>query len=150
MTLERDVTLATLYDMPSVLILRHQSGLQTAEVHVYTLSGPGQAPVKSHVLRLNLTGRFAINVVDDLILVHHQVKVDANKFGGMGLNFCLQASRSSQVFDVAFTGESDGTVTYHKSVAPARSLKPASLALPGLVEPQTHACELCILLYTLP
>lgn len=31
------------------------------------------------------------------------------------------------------------------SVGPARSLKPACLALPGLVEPQTHMCELCIL-----
>lgn len=73
MTLERDVTLATLYDTPSVLILRHQSGPQTAEVYVYTLNGQGQAPIKSHVLKLSLTGRFAINVVDDLILVHHQV-----------------------------------------------------------------------------
>jgi len=62
--------------------------------------------------------------VDDLILVHHQ------------------ASRSSQVFDIALPGESDGTITYHKAVAPARSLKPTSLPLPGLVEPQTHACEL--------
>lgn len=73
MALERDVTLATLYGIPAVLILRHQSGPQTAEVQVHTLSGPGQAPVKSHVLKLGLSGRFAINVVDNLILVHHQV-----------------------------------------------------------------------------
>lgn len=73
MMLERDVTLATLYDVPAVLILRHQSGPHTAEVIVHTLNGPGQAPVKSHVLKLGLSGRFAINVVDDLILVHHQV-----------------------------------------------------------------------------
>lgn len=73
MALERDVTLATLYDTPAVLILRHQSGPQTAEVHIHTLNGSGQAPVKSHVLRLGLSGRFAINIVDDLILVHHQV-----------------------------------------------------------------------------
>ncbi|KAK5642592.1 hypothetical protein RI129_008759 [Pyrocoelia pectoralis] len=124
MTLERDVTLATLYGIPAVLILRHQSGPQTAEVHVHTLNGPGQAPIKSNVLRLNLTGRFAINVVDDLILVHHQ------------------ASRSSQVFDIALSDESDGTVTYHKSVAPPKSLKPTTLPLPGLVEPQNHECEL--------
>lgn len=80
MTLERDVTLATLYGIPAVLILRHQSGPHTAEVHVYTLSGPGQAPVKSHVLCLNLSGRFAINIVDDLILVHHQVSLVYYKF----------------------------------------------------------------------
>lgn len=73
MALERDVTLGTLYDIPAVLILRHQSGPHTAEVHIHTLNGPGQAPVKTHVLKLGLSGRFAINVVDDLVLVHHQV-----------------------------------------------------------------------------
>ncbi|GJQ71143.1 hypothetical protein Trydic_g1045 [Trypoxylus dichotomus] len=124
MALERDVTLATLYKTPSVLIVRHQSGPQTAEVHIHTMSGPGQAPVKTHVLRLGLSGRFAINVVDNLVIVHHQ------------------ASRCSQIFDIALSGENDGVVTYHTSVGPARSLKPACLALPGLVEPQTHMCEL--------
>lgn len=79
--LERDVTLATLYETPAVLILRHQSGPHTAEVIVHTLSGPGQAPVKSHVLKLGLSGRFAINVVDDLILVHHQVCIYNNISG---------------------------------------------------------------------
>lgn len=74
MALERDVTLSTLYDVPAVLILRHQSGPQSAEVHVHTLNGPGQAPIKTHVLKLGLSGRFAINIVDDLILVHHQVR----------------------------------------------------------------------------
>lgn len=73
MALERDVTLGTLYETPAVLILRHQSGPHTAEVHIHTLNGPGQAPIKSHVLQLGLSGRFAINIVDDLILVHHQV-----------------------------------------------------------------------------
>lgn len=78
MALERDVTLCTLYDTPSILILRHQSGPQMAEVHVHTLNGPGQAPIKSHVLRLGLFGRFAINIVDNLILVHHQVNTTFN------------------------------------------------------------------------
>lgn len=73
MALERDVTLSTLYGVLSVLILRHQSGVQTAEVHIHTLNGLGQAPVKSHVLKLGLTGRFAINIVDNLVLIHHQV-----------------------------------------------------------------------------
>nr|CAI5833786.1 unnamed protein product [Callosobruchus analis] len=125
MALERDVTLATLYGTPAVLILRHHSGPGAAEVHVHTLDGPGQAPVKTHVLKLALTGRFAINVVDDMILIHHQ------------------ASRSSLVFDVALPGESDGTVKYHTPVVPAKSIKPVSLSLPGLIEPQTHQCDLC-------
>ncbi|KAG5897338.1 hypothetical protein JTB14_030224 [Gonioctena quinquepunctata] len=124
MALERDVTLATLYGTPAVLILRHQSGPNTAEVHVHTLSGPGQAPVKSHVLKLGQSGRFAINVVDDVILVHHQ------------------ASRSTLLFDTSLGGESDGNVRYLMPVAPARSFRPVKLALPGLIESQTHICDL--------
>ncbi|XP_050314987.1 regulator of MON1-CCZ1 complex [Anthonomus grandis grandis] len=124
MALERDITLATLYDTPAVLILRHQSGPQTAEVHVHVLSGPGQSPVKSHVLKLGLSGRFAINVVDDLIVVHHQ------------------ASKKSQIFDIALPGDCDGTVRYHVAVAPPKSFKSTVLTLPGLVEPQRHECEL--------
>ncbi|XP_030746483.1 regulator of MON1-CCZ1 complex [Sitophilus oryzae] len=124
MALERDVTLATLYSTPVLLILRHQSGPQTAEVHVHMLNGAGQAPVKSHVLKLGLSGRFAINLVDDLVLVHHQ------------------ASRSSQLFDIALPGESDGSVKYHTPIAPAKSFKPTSIVLPGLVESEAHICEL--------
>ena len=73
MALERDVTLATLYGTPAVLILRHYANPQPAEVHVHTLNGLSQVPVKTHVLRLALSGRFAINVVDNLIIVHNQV-----------------------------------------------------------------------------
>ncbi|XP_019762758.2 regulator of MON1-CCZ1 complex [Dendroctonus ponderosae] len=124
MALKGDVTLSTLYGTAAVLILRHQSGPHTAEVHVHLLNVPGQSPVKAHVLKLGLSGRFAINVVDDLILVHHQ------------------ASSSSQIFDIALAEESDGSVRYHTTVAPMKSLKPTSITLPGLVEPQSHACEL--------
>lgn len=74
MALERDVILATLYNSAAVLILRHQTGPNNAaEVHIHTLGDVGQVPVKSHVLKLGLSGRFAINVVDDIILIHHQV-----------------------------------------------------------------------------
>jgi hypothetical protein len=34
---------------------------------------------KSHILKLDMSGRFAINVVDNLIIVHHQAsKVSIN------------------------------------------------------------------------
>lgn len=29
----------------------------------------------THVLKTGLVGRFAVNVVDDLVVVHHQVKI---------------------------------------------------------------------------
>lgn len=124
MAVERDITLAKLYGTPAILILRHQSGIQTAEVHIHELSGPGLTPVKTHVLKLGLSGRFAINIVDNLVLVHHQ------------------ASRSSQIFDIALPGESDGVVKYHTAVAPARSFKPVKLTVPSLDGTQTLPCDL--------
>ncbi|CAG9833503.1 unnamed protein product [Diabrotica balteata] len=124
MALERDITLGTLYGTPAVLILRHQNGPNAAEVHIHTLNGPGQSPLKTHVLKLGLSGRFAINIEDDIILVHHQ------------------ASRSSVIFDISLPSESDGTVHYHSPIAPAKSMKPASLTLPGLMANETHMCEL--------
>lgn len=53
------------------------------------------------------------------------------------------------MFDIALPGESDGTVKYHVAVAPAKSFKTTTIVLPGIVEPQTHICELCILFITL-
>lgn len=124
MALERDITLGTLYGTAAVLILRHQNGPNAAEVHVHTLNGPGMSPVKSHVLKLGLAGRFAINIEDDIVLVHHQ------------------ASRSSVIFDISLPAESDGTVQYHPPTALAKSIKPASITLPGLREDEIHFCEL--------
>lgn len=122
-TLERDISLASLYDTPALLILRHPNGVQNAEVHIHLL-GNTQAFTKQHVLKLGLSGRFAINIVDNLILVHHQ------------------ASRSSQIFDISLPGASDGTVKYHTSIAPARSFKPATLSVPGITESEKQDCEL--------
>lgn len=41
---------------------------------------------KSHILKLDLRGRFAINVVDNLIIVHHQ----ASKVILLFLNYFLE------------------------------------------------------------
>lgn len=35
---------------------------------------------KSHILKLDKSGRFAINVVDNLIIVHHQASKVRNNF----------------------------------------------------------------------
>uniref|UniRef100_K1P5A5 Uncharacterized protein C18orf8-like protein n=1 Tax=Magallana gigas TaxID=29159 RepID=K1P5A5_MAGGI len=53
---------------------------------------------KTDIMRLELSGRFAINVVNNLIVVHHQ------------------ASRTSVIFDINLDGESDGFVRYHHPV----------------------------------
>lgn len=130
--LERDVTLAILYGSPSIVVLRHQPrGVagQGAEVVVYTIQKMLTAR-KSHILRLDMTGRFAINVIDNLIIVHHQ------------------ASKTSMLFDINMGREPDGFVTYHQPVASLRPIKPFSMCLPAatgsqmLGEPAHINCEL--------
>lgn len=87
------------------------------------------APKKSHILRLGLSGRFAMNIVDDLIVVHHQ------------------ASGTSLLFDIALNdnGETDQTgLVNHAPITPAKSIKPFSLALPSIsLITKTKQCELC-------
>lgn len=98
------------------------------EVIVYLLNGPGMAPKKSHLLRLGHSGRFAMNVIDDLIIVHHQ------------------ASATSLIFDISLSDEVDPItgVKSHAPITPGRSLKPFSLKIPSIsLDGQTMSCELC-------
>lgn len=53
------------------------------------------------------------------------------------------------IFDISLPAESDGTVQYHPPTALAKSIKPASITLPGLREDEIHFCELCILFWSL-
>ncbi|RLU14782.1 hypothetical protein DMN91_012669 [Ooceraea biroi] len=114
---ERDVALAVLYGTPCIILLRHQPGVNrsmgTAFVYVYTIHKWNDDHKKSHMLKLDVGGRFAINVVDNLIIVHHQ------------------ASKTSMIFDIMLSGVSDGTVMHHTSVAVAKPIKPFNLKVPG-------------------
>lgn len=112
--------------MSAILILR-PTPQRMMEVVVYLLNGPGLLPQKSHILRLGLNGRFAMNIVDDLIVVHHQ------------------ASSTSLLFDIALTGEVDASgISCHSPLTPAKSIKPFTLPVPSIsfVTP-TKKCELC-------
>ena len=72
--MERDVVVMRLYGSLYVAVLR--SGTPStpqppAEVLLYVLSA--DAPVRlSHILSLDVSGRFTLNVVDNLVVVHHQ------------------------------------------------------------------------------
>lgn len=113
--LERDVTLGVLYKVSSIFIL-HQTQSRLVEVIIYTLNGPGLAPKKSYILRLGHQGRFAISVVDDLVVVHHQ------------------ASKTSLIFDIMLQGERDpvtGIVT-HVPLTSGKPIKPFHLKLPSI------------------
>lgn len=69
---ERDLTLGTIYGTLAILILSPAAN-RLVEVVIYLLNGAGLAPKKSHVLKLGHSGRYAMNIVDDLVIVHHQV-----------------------------------------------------------------------------
>lgn len=70
---ERDLTVGIIYGTLAVLTLI-PAAHRLVEVVIYLLNGPGLAPKKTHVLRLGHVGRYAINIVDDLVIVHHQVR----------------------------------------------------------------------------
>ncbi|XP_053952635.1 regulator of MON1-CCZ1 complex [Anastrepha ludens] len=121
---ESKVTLGQVYGTMAVFLLQVSSA-GMMEVEVYLLNGPGLAPRKCHVLRLGHVGRFAINTVDNLIVVHHQ------------------ASATSLLFDISLPGELVNGVTYHTPITPGRSIRPFALKLPSLSpDGQTMQCEL--------
>ncbi|XP_059612293.1 regulator of MON1-CCZ1 complex [Phlebotomus argentipes] len=123
---ERDCTLAVIYGTPAILILQPTSS-RLVEVVIYMLNGPGLSPRKCHVLRLGHSGRFAINIIDDLVIVHHQ------------------ATATSLLFDVAQPGELDpiSKVIYHHSIIPGKPLRPFSLKMPSIsLEGETVNCTL--------
>ncbi|XP_017136475.1 regulator of MON1-CCZ1 complex isoform X2 [Drosophila miranda] len=122
---ESKVTLGQVYGVLAVLILQSNCSSGMMEVEVHLLNGPGLAPRKCHVLRLSLVGRFAINTVDNLIVVHHQ------------------ATGTSLLFDISLTGEVIQDITYHAPITTGRSIKPFGLKLPSLSpDGQILQCEL--------
>ncbi|XP_040840736.1 regulator of MON1-CCZ1 complex isoform X2 [Ochotona curzoniae] len=112
---ERDIAMATIYGQLYILFLRHHSrtcNSAGAEVVLYLLPREGSCK-KMHILKLNRTGKFALNVVDNLVVVHHQ------------------DTETSVIFDIKLRGEFDGSVTFHHPVLPARSIQPYQIPLPG-------------------
>uniref|UniRef100_A0A7N6BYH1 Mic1 domain-containing protein n=1 Tax=Anabas testudineus TaxID=64144 RepID=A0A7N6BYH1_ANATE len=111
---ERDIAMATIYGQLYVMYLKHHSRTANspgAEVVLYHLPREGVFR-KSHVLKLNTTGKFALNIVDNLVVVHHQ------------------SSQTSLIFDINLR-ESDSAVNTHQPVLPARSIHPYRIPLSG-------------------
>ncbi|XP_007435370.1 regulator of MON1-CCZ1 complex [Python bivittatus] len=112
---ERDIAMTTIYGQLYVLYLRHHSRTSNstgAEVVLYHLPREGSCK-KLHILKLYRTGKFALNVVDNLVVVHHQ------------------DTETSIIFDIKLKGEFDGTVTLHQLVLPARSIQPYQIPVAG-------------------
>ncbi|TWW70601.1 hypothetical protein D4764_17G0000840 [Takifugu flavidus] len=111
---ERDIAMATIYGQLFVMYLKHHSrtaNSPSAEVVLYHLPREGVCK-KSHILKLNMTGKFALNIVDNLVVVHHQ------------------SSQTSLIFDIKLK-EPDCAVNTHQSVLPARSIHPYRIPQSG-------------------
>ncbi|NXV45102.1 RMC1 protein, partial [Uria aalge] len=112
---ERDIAMATIYGQLYVLYLRHHSRTSNstgAEVVLYHLPREGSCK-KTHILKLNRTGKFALNVVDNLVVVHHQ------------------DTETSVIFDIRLKAEFDGSTTIHQFVLPPRSIQPYQIPVAG-------------------
>ncbi|KXJ71556.1 hypothetical protein RP20_CCG020277 [Aedes albopictus] len=123
----RDVTLAQLYGTNAIMILKQLQNRQFAVV-IYLLTGPGLAPRKSHILRLGQSGRFAMNIVDDVVVVHHQ------------------ATATSMLFDIALGGgeiDANSGAVIHQPIIPAKAIKPFALEVPSIsLDGKTVNCDL--------
>ncbi|NXW82042.1 RMC1 protein, partial [Alopecoenas beccarii] len=126
---ERDIAMVTIYGQLYVLYLRHHSRTSNstgAEVVLYHLPREGSCK-KTHILKLNRTGKFALNVVDNLVVVHHQ------------------DTETSVIFDIKLKGEFDGSTTIHQFVLPPRSIQPYQIPVAGpasVTSPSPVPCKL--------
>ncbi|RXN01530.1 hypothetical protein EOD39_6432 [Acipenser ruthenus] len=102
--------------------------LSERDIAMVTMDGTCK---KMHVLKLNTTGKFALNVVDNLVVVHHQ------------------SSQTSMIFDIKLR-DTEGTLNIHQPVLPARSIHPYKIPLTGpaaVTTPTPVPCELWYLWY---
>ncbi|XP_028175226.1 regulator of MON1-CCZ1 complex, partial [Ostrinia furnacalis] len=108
---ERDVFLLRLCDATWCAVFRH--GAAAAAVpgptEVWLMGvGVGVGSV-THVLQTGLVGRFAVSVVDDLLVVHHQ------------------SSHTSQLFDIQEDVKVENSTAHHIPTVQGCAMKPASL-----------------------
>ncbi len=75
-----------------------------SEIAMYKLSTDSPAK-KTNVLKINLSGRFTLNIIDELVIVHHR------------------QSFSSMIFDIKMPGEFDGYVTCHFPIIRRATIK---------------------------
>ena len=98
---EKDVNVLTLYETQLyVSIICHPADESDhTTIHLYRLSKDQLTVTRTHIFHTPFQGGgLALNVVDNLLIVHHQ------------------NSGTSAFFDVALLGESDGHISHHKPI----------------------------------
>lgn len=106
--LEKNVTISTIYGKIRLLVLQHEmlnKNSTGAQVLIYTIDSRSGQTTKTHILDLNMNGRFAINILDDLIIVHDQ------------------PSKTSLLYDIElYQTEKNNLLNHYKSVLDARPI----------------------------
>ena len=124
---ERDVTVTTLYNQSVVLVLKHQT--TSAEILVYSVTK--ESARKTHILQLETSGKLAVSIVNNLVIVHHQ------------------ASKTSSLFDLQCSGIVEGRVTHLNAFISHAKMRPfimpssaGSTAVLLNSQQQQHGCEM--------
>ncbi|XP_072947169.1 uncharacterized protein Bulli [Epargyreus clarus] len=108
---ERDVFILRLCDASWCAIFRHGSSASHStpgptEVWLMPITVPGGI---QHVLKTGLVGRFAVSVVDHLLVIHHQ------------------SSQTSQLFDIMEESKPENNTVVHIPIVQGISMKPATV-----------------------
>jgi len=96
--MERDMVIMNLYGVHYVGLIRNtlQPG-QGAEVLLYQLREDNNPVRLVHILMMDISGRFTLSVVDDLVIVHHQ------------------AWKTSLLFDIMYNHDSSSSSNHSSS-----------------------------------
>lgn len=94
---ERDVSILNLYDQTYIGVVVHKED-SPVELHLYAVTKEFTQVNKTKILEMPVRGQISLNVVDDLVIVHHQ------------------ASLISYCFDVSLSGSFDGTATHYTPI----------------------------------
>lgn len=128
---ERDVCLTTLYGQLRLLVFRQDPSFIDssnspgnyncgAQIAIYSFVKDA-TPRITHILELELTGRFAINIIDNLVIFHHQT------------------SQTSLIFDIRSKLSSvHGNVPHLKTLIPPFTIKKFSLPDVQSIEMYSH------------
>lgn len=111
---ERDCMLATIYGKAFLLVIRQVfrvPGQGSVEVVFYQIEDDQKPAQKRHILRLNLHGKCALHIVDNLVLIHHQ------------------PTRTTYVYDIeeSSTSQNDGFQTIHEPLLSSLSIQPMNM-----------------------
>ena len=124
--MERDVVIMRLYGVHYVGLIRNtlQPG-QGAEVLLYQLREDNTPVRLVHILMMDISGRFTLSVVDDLVIVHHQAWKTSLLFDIM---YNHDSSSSSNNSSNSSNGATHiGTLRRHQAVLAPLPIAPTNL-----------------------